>query len=116
MQRLIQNLDGLVAKLQKKNPYVPAGQQPVAQRCPPGEHAHAGFPYCHPEPRQHRAAGAELHQEAGRVKAINQKRLEIGERMYQMAKRKKVVPEAMKRDYARLDRYIRRLTGGRQLR
>ena len=115
MQRLI-SLDGIISKLQKRSAYVPAGQQPIAQRCPPGSHAHGGMPYCHPEPRKHRAAGPELHQEADRVRAIDQKRKEIGEKMYQMAKRGKVVPEGIKRDYARLDHYIRRLTGERQLR
>ena len=124
MDKLIKSLDGLINRLSKKGPYgtvparqyVPAGQQPPAQRCPAGQHAHAGFGYCHPERRKHRAAGAELHQEAARVKAINNKRIEIGERMYQLAKKKKPVPQAMRNDYARLTRYIRRITGGRALR
>jgi hypothetical protein len=96
--------------------YVPAGQKPPAQRCPAGQHSHAGFGYCHPERRKHRAAHAELHGEAGRIRAIDNKRKEIGESMYQLARKKKPVPQAMRNDYARLARYIRRITGGRTLR
>ena len=91
--------------------YVPAGQQPLRQRCPGDQHSHAGFPYCHPQNRKHRHAGAELHAEGSRVERIKAKQRELRERMYQMAKRKQVVPERLRANYQRIQRYLDRLQG-----
>jgi len=121
MRKLIKGLDGLISKLQKRGPvpasqYVPAGQKPIAMRCPGGEHAHGGFPYCHPEQRVHRAGHEQFHQEDVRVKALERKMTEIGDAMYDMAKRGKVVPERVKANYKRIYTYLQRLQGTKRQR
>ena len=120
MKRLLNNLERIIDKLEKRSvparEYVPAGQKPVAMRCPAGSHSHGGFPYCHPEPRKHRAASAELHQEDRRVKAIEQRMNEIGDAMYDMAKRKKVVPPGMRANFKRLYTYLQRIQGTKRQR
>ena len=120
MRKLIKSLDGLIAKLQKRgvpaSQYVPAGQKPVAMRCPGGEHAHGGFPYCHPEQRVHRAAHAQFHQEDKRVKALEKKMNEIGDAMYDMAKRRKPVPPGMRANFKRLYTYLQRIQGTKRQR
>ena len=112
-------LNDIISKLQKRSrygtvparQYVPAGQQPLRQRCPGGQHTHGGYPYCHPAQRKHRVASAELHQEGSRVERIKRKMDELGEKMTQRAMRRKEVPERWRQDYHRLQRYLDRLTG-----
>ncbi len=124
MQRLVKSLDGLISKLQKRGrygttparQYTPAGQKPVAMRCPGGEHAHGGFPYCHPEQRKHRQAREELHAEAGRIKTIDRKMHELGDRMTDLARRKKPVPPGLRRDFSRLYTYLQRVQGTKRQR
>lgn len=123
-QAIIKSLDGLIDQLRKKGRYgtiparryQPAGAKPVAQRCPPGEHAHGGFPYCHPEERQHRVAREELHAEAERLAALDRKMHEIGDRMTELARRKKPIPGSMRRDFSRIYNYLWRVKGQRKLR
>jgi len=121
MRKLITGLDGLIAKLQKRGTvparqYVPAGQKPVAMRCPGGEHAHGGFPYCHPEQRVHRAAHEQFHQEDKRVKALERKMNQIGDAMYDMAKRRKPVPAGMRANFKRIYTYLQRVQGTKRQR
>lgn len=120
MRKLIQGLDGLIGKLQKRpvpaSQYVPAGQQPVAMRCPGGEHAHGGFPYCHPDQRKHRVGSQQFHQEDARLKALERQMDDIGDRMYAMAKRGKVVPQPMKANFARIYQYLQRIQGTKRQR
>ncbi|KKM24760.1 hypothetical protein LCGC14_1601890 [marine sediment metagenome] len=121
MRKLIKGLGGLISKLQKRGPipasqYVPAGQKPVAMRCPAGDHSHGGFPYCHPEQRVHRAGHEQFHQEDRRVKALERKMNEIGDAMYDMAKQKKVVPNAMRANYKRIYTYLQRVQGTKRQR
>jgi hypothetical protein len=85
-------------------------------RCPAGSHSHAGFGYCHPEQRKHRVAGQELHQEDARMRAIERQMNRIGDAMMDMAKRKKVVPAAMKNDFRRLYTYLQRVQGTKRQR
>ncbi|KKL13960.1 hypothetical protein LCGC14_2520550 [marine sediment metagenome] len=124
MRKLIKDLDGMIATLQKRGQYgtipsrqyVPAGQKPIAMRCPGGEHAHGGFGYCHPERRKHRIAGQPLHEESARLKVIEHHMNRLGDVMTDMARRKKVVPERIKADYARLYRYLQRVQGTKRQR
>ena len=122
MNRLLNNIEQIVNKLEKRSrygtvpsrEYVPAGQKPIAMRCPAGSHSHAGFGYCHPEQRKHRVAAQQFHQEDARLKALERKMKAIGDQMYAMAKRKKVVPQGMKADFARIYRYLQRVKGTRR--
>lgn len=91
--------------------YIPAGQKPIALRCPPGHHAHAGYSYCHPEGREHHVAHAEVHDEHGRLQRVEQFMHNIGDEMYAMAKRGEKVPPKMQRDYQRLYAYVQRFKG-----
>lgn len=91
--------------------YVPAGQQPLRQRCPGDQHSHAGFPYCHPSQRKHRHAGEELHAEGSRVERLKAKQEELRRKMLRMALRRKEVPERLRADYQRIRRYLDRLQG-----
>ncbi len=121
MQQLIKNLDDIISKKGRygtipTRQYVPAGQGPVAQRCPGGQHAHGGFPYCHPEERKHRQAREELHAEADRIKAIDRKMHELGDKMTALARAKKPVPPGLKRDFSRLYSYLWRIKGKKKLR
>ena len=94
--------------------YKPAGQQGIRLRCPPGNHAHGGFPYCHEEGRQHRVAHAELHDEEQRLRQVEHRMNELGNAMHEMARQKKDIPPAMRRNYARLYTYIQRVKGTRR--
>ena len=119
MRRLIKSLGGIISTLQKRSQYgtiparqyVPAGQQPLRQRCPGDQHTHAGYPYCHPSQRKHRVASAELHQEGSRVERIKHAMDKLGEKMTQRAVQRKKVPERWRQDYHRMRRYIDRLQG-----
>lgn len=91
--------------------YKPAGQQGIRLRCPPGSHAHGGFPYCHEEGRQHRVAHAELHQEERRIQQVEHRMNELGNAMHDLVRQKKNIPPAMRRNYARLYTYIQRVKG-----
>ena len=96
--------------------YVPAGQGPIALRCPPGQHAHAGYPYCHSNQREHRVAHAEVHDEHGRLQRVEQIMNGIGDEMYALVRAGQKVPPKMQRDYHRLYAYVQRFKGtGRQL-
>ena len=121
MQQLIKRMDDIIRRAGPygtipARQYKPAGQQPIAQRCPPGQHAHGGFGYCHEEQRQHRQAHAELHQEAGRIAAIDRKMHELGDKMTELARAKKPVPPGLRRDFSRLYSYLWRIKGKKKLR
>jgi len=121
MQRLIKSLDDIISRAGRygtipARQYKPAGDKPISQRCPAGEHAHGGFPYCHPSARKHRQAHAELHGEARRVQAIDDKMHEIGSKMTALARAKKPIPPAMRRDFSRLYNYLWRIKGKKKLR
>ncbi len=121
MHQLIKSLDAIINKKGRYGTiptrrYQPAGDKPIAQRCPPGSHAHGGMPYCHPEKRKHRVARQELHQEADRLKALDRKMHQLGDKMTALARAKKPVPGSMRRDFSRIYNYLWRVKGKKKLR
>lgn len=102
--RLTRTLDDIILRLSKALPI----------RCPPGEHAHAGYEYCHPEKRRHRLASERLHRHHRTLMSLEQEMERLWQEMREMAARGDEPSPSMRADFSRLYRYFRQLRGGRK--
>jgi hypothetical protein len=89
----------------------PTRQTPIAERCPPGEHAHVGMAYCHPERRKHRVAHSQLHQQHRATENTKQEMERQWNVLTGRAREGKPVSDAMRANFSRIKQYMDMIHG-----